>query len=675
MQLRGPSNDVALMKALLIERFEFEESDIATLTEEAGGEDLLPTRANIIREFAKLSVLAKEGDQVVILLAGHGSQQPDSKAADPEDFESDGLDEIFLPRDIGEWDGGNNNVKNAIVDDELRALLAAITSKGAAIWVVIDACHSGTMIRDASDEQPRQIAPDVLTPSIVLEAAQKRASQRRSPFVRSPSQSFGVADAGGIVAIYAAQSTEPTIEKSLPPEADKRKHYGLLTYTINQVLSQTQSAMTYRELAQHVHQQYTRWGRSYPTPMIEGTDCDRDVLGLKVWNGRSRSLLGMSELGEWTINAGAISGIRTGSVLAVYPPAGETNGENLVGHVKVISTGPLSSSVVPTSFSNFALVENLPVNGRCEVVRHDYGAMRLRVALTPQLSKADDSARHDALESLTQLSVSEGSLLTFVDDPTNAQWLVHIEDEKAYLVPSNGWLAASSQSTSAPPPTQPWLGPVLIDDNLDDWLQDRLGRIARVQNLLQMAGPDGGITAEDNAINVVAEMVRYDPAKPNQPEPVQWNEGRSVRSGDVVGFRVRNAGREPVDITLLFIDSTYGITAYFPQPGFAGDARLDAGKEFLSRRASVTPSAGLEHMLVIAVRSEPQRAPVDFTCLCQPSIEKAESTRGAQHGLESPLGKLFQNAVFARGGTRGLDRTLVDTHTIRLMSWRVLELK
>jgi hypothetical protein len=216
---------------------------------------------------------------------------------------------------------------------------------------------------------------------------------------------------------------------------------------------------------------------------------------------------------------------------------------------------------------------------------------------------------------------------------------------------------------------------VLIDDNLDDWLQDRLGRIARVQNLLQMAGPDGGITAEDNAINVVAEMVRYDPAKPNQPEPVQWNEGRSVRSGDVVGFRVRNAGREPVDITLLFIDSTYGITAYFPQPGFAGDARLDAGKEFLSRRASVTPSAGLEHMLVIAVRSEPQRAPVDFTCLCQPSIEKAESTRGAQHGLESPLGKLFQNAVFARGGTRGLDRTLVDTHTIRLMSWRVLELK
>lgn len=80
-------------------------------------------------------------------------------------------------------------------------------------------------------------------------------------------------------------------------------------------------------------------------------------------------------------------------------------------------------------------------------------------------------------------------------------------------------------------------------------------------------------------------------------------------------------------------------------------------------------------MLVIAVRSEPQRIPVDFTSLSQPSIEKAEATRGAQQGLDSPLGKLFQNAIFARGGVRGLTSTSVDTHAIRLISWKVEEAK
>ena len=673
MQLRGPANDVALMKKLLIERFGFSENNIVTLTEDAGSELRLPTRANIVREFKKLSESANAGDQVVILLAGHGSQQPDGKSDDPDDFESDGLDEIFLPRDIGEWDGGSNSVKNAIVDDELRGWLAAISKKQAAIWVVIDACHSGTMIRDASDEQPRQVSSDVLVPAKVIEAAQLRSSQPKSPIQKPPNSSFGVANTAGIVAIYAAQSSEPTIEKSLPPEADNRKPYGLLTYTISQVLSQSQTPTTYRELAQRVHQQYIQWGRSYPTPVIEGTDCDREVLGQKTWVGRSRTVHSIDESGKSTINAGAIHGITTGSVLAVYPPTGKPDGAKLVGHVRVVATNPLDAEVVPTAYSDFPLTKCLPAQGRCEVVQHDYGSMRLRVALAPSLNANSGAAREQVLQTLKHLVAGDNSLVELNDDPAKSQWLVHVESQRAYLVPANGWVSPIKQLKPAPPPTQSWLGPADIDESLGGWLQERLARIARVQNLLGLAGSNGTILPQDGTVKMEAELVRYDPAGPNHPEAIRWIDGRTVQLGDIVGFRVRNIGREPIDVTLLFIDSNFGITAFFPQPGFGGDARLEAGKEFLSRKARATPSNGTEHMLVIAVRSEPQRIPIDFTCLCQPSIEKAEATRGAQQGLDSPLGKLFQNAVFARGGTRGLDSTSVDTHAIRLLSWKVLE--
>ena len=57
---------------------------------EKGRSERRPTRANIEREFRRLAEQAHEGDQVVILLAGHGARQP----ADPDNHEPDGIDEI-----------------------------------------------------------------------------------------------------------------------------------------------------------------------------------------------------------------------------------------------------------------------------------------------------------------------------------------------------------------------------------------------------------------------------------------------------------------------------------------------------------------------------------------------------------------------------------------------------
>ena len=128
--LEGPSHDAHLMGRLLRERYQFPTEGIVTLTEDEGSPALRPTRANIEREFRRLADQAREGDQVVILLPGHGSQEPENPP-DPVHPEPDGLNEIFLPADVSQWKATPGNVPNAIVDEDLGAWLGAITARAA----------------------------------------------------------------------------------------------------------------------------------------------------------------------------------------------------------------------------------------------------------------------------------------------------------------------------------------------------------------------------------------------------------------------------------------------------------------------------------------------------------------------------------------------------------------
>jgi len=83
--------------------------------------------------------------------------------------------------------------------------------------------------------------------------------------------------------------------------------------------------------------------------------------------------------------------------------------------------------------------------------------------------------------------------------------------------------------------------------------------------------------------------------------------------------------------------------------------------------------SGLEHLVAIAVKAGDK--PADFTWLAQPNAEQALRiglVRGAEY-LESPLGRLLQQALFAEGDTRGLERgPSRANHALRLLSWRTL---
>ena len=101
------------------------------------------TLAAIRAAFADLTEKAQPGDFIYLHFSGHGTQAP---ALDP-DSELDGLDELFLPVDIGKWNDSVGAVENALVDDEIGALIDGLRAKGADVWVVFDSCPSGTATR------------------------------------------------------------------------------------------------------------------------------------------------------------------------------------------------------------------------------------------------------------------------------------------------------------------------------------------------------------------------------------------------------------------------------------------------------------------------------------------------------------------------------------------------
>src|SRR5262245_18180953 len=70
--LAGPAGDVKLLGRVLHEQFGFPVGQMVALTERTRR----PTREAIRGEFRRLAGEVHKGDQVVILLSGHGSQQP-----------------------------------------------------------------------------------------------------------------------------------------------------------------------------------------------------------------------------------------------------------------------------------------------------------------------------------------------------------------------------------------------------------------------------------------------------------------------------------------------------------------------------------------------------------------------------------------------------------------------
>jgi hypothetical protein len=656
--LEGPANDVRLMRRLLQERYRFPTDGIVALSEDEKTPDRRPTRANIEREFRRLAEQAREGDQVVVLLAGHGSQQPESDPPDPANPEPDGMDEIFLPADVSAWKGTKERVPNAIVDDQIGAWLRAIAARRAYVWAIFDCCHSGTMTRGT--EVVRELPPETFVPREELARARQRAAERqeRAGGGRSTEPaSFVPREASDyLVAVYACRPNEVTPESLQPPESPQATYHGLLTYSLVHVLTEAADSPappSYRELVRRLQVQYAGRPQGSPTPLVEGKGQVRVVLGTEEVI-RSPLLLTRDRDG-YKVNAGDLYGLTPGSILAVdSSSATGTDGRpRLLGHVRVVATRPFDSTVEPCAYEKSPLVKDLAPFSTCRPVLIDC-ALRQRFKVAVVTPPGQEAPRLQLQRALQSLSDPKVGLAELVDDPRQADWVVRLDQGKAVLVEACG----NRSPFALPAPESLALG---------EALRRSLEKIYRARNLVALSSRfeserDRGASAVDVEVEVLRHKSRADHGEA-VPAPAG---GHVFRPGDLISFRLHNnSPKITVDVTLLVVGSDFEIHAFYPQPGELGQS-LVPGQTVTTPppwgEISNDPPFGKESLVVIAVPAS--NPPVDFAALAQGGLPLA---RGGS--LQSPLVQLLESAMFRTGSSRGMNRYVSAEHGMRVLNW------
>lgn len=650
--LEGPANDVVLMRELLERRFGFKAHDIVTLAE-MSEEGYKPTRVNIAREIGALVGKVKAHrdsrvkPRVVIYLSGHGTFQPDSEASAAGKEELDGRDEVFLPADIGQWNAGKQTVENAIVDDELGAWARAIAEQGAHLWVIVDACHSGSALRSGNvAEVARYVPPAALgIPSDSLGTLDEAGAQQSG--WHEPS-------AGGYVAFYAAQPDEKAVER-IPYGSRHRKKYGLFTHTLARVLIEANEPLTYHELLQRVQSKYRTWGRERPHPVVAGALRDHFVLED---DHRRPFWLLMKVGGRWRVDAGNLQGVSRGSILAVYPQAGIAGSGRLLGYVEVTEATFLAADVAPIRFKGMpAPDDGQLVDGcRCELARVEWGDLRVAIGVDDTSARGAGESRPDRREKLLRQAAgrirewaNNGEMpFRLVEDWTAAEWVVRWRSGQLWL--SHGTALSTGEGK------EPLWRPVLIGaDDLDDSLREALAKVARAQNLIRLASsPVWSRGDGSRAVDVELRLFGTD-------EESRLARGAEVRDGMSVIWQIANRSMVPVHVALFYIDSRYGIT----QLTNITDVVRANGSSGRYRLTFKVRHGGLEHFLLVATEKVRNTPAPDLSGLTRPAIELLSVKRGERTGVESPLERVLHTAS-SRTKTRSSRLTAPENCVLRV---------
>ncbi|MBK7237492.1 MAG: caspase family protein [Sterolibacteriaceae bacterium] len=566
--LRGPRNDVERMRRILSGR-RFDATNITVLADGIGGAEQ-PTRKNILAALERLATQAKAGDFVYLHFSGHGSQQPALRLPPGADPEPDASSEIFLPIDVGHWDGKRAAVENAIADHELIAILKRIIAKDTFVWSVFDACHSATLMRSGDqDVRVRQVPPEALgiPESAWAEArkqARERGTQTRGAAAEDPLHidSQNPAGRGRYVSFYGAQTTEEAPEMPMPlglSAGDPRKRlHGVLSYTLAEAL-ESLDGISYRQLSEFILQRYATQNISRkPTPAFSGSGLDAPVFGsagggpvLRQWAVEKRD-------GVAVVNAGLLSQVSEGAILGLFA-APQAKDSERIAEAKVVSTDIFESRIelLPNADGK---TPALPNAAYARMLRPNI-SFKLRVA-QPATPASDDKAGQlvrTALEAVRSRT-SDAARFEWVGWGKPADVRLHVEQGRLWFLPAAGALVKDVPGAAATPS-------VAVKGAVQD-LQSVLGksldRIAKATRLMRAVQ---GVGTLKPAAGLEIKLTRLPGGKTGAGEPLRPGGTPQLTAGDVVRFEIANKTPSAVDVTLLYVDAAYGSPRCFPTKG------------------------------------------------------------------------------------------------------------
>jgi hypothetical protein len=673
LSLKGPANDVALLKTTLLERG-FPAGNIVVLADLPGANGR-PTREAILRELDGLAEEARRDDLILVLFAGHGSQQPNNNP--DQDPELDGQDEIFLPANAGFYidEVGTQTVSGAIVDDEIGARLGAVRGKGAFVVFLSDSCHSEASTRAGASvlqgvpvkERGRDVKPEQLVRPEQLgswrqrieEAKARATGSRGGDQERAPVEAAAAAggDVGGFVAFYAAQATETAPEM---PLGENESWYGLFTYNLAGVLASS-PGITYRQAFDQVLQSYRAINRFAPTPIAEGPDLDRLVFGA-AGGAAVRQWPIASDGGTATIPVGRLHQIAEGTILAVTPTATTVDEAAFLGYARVFKAEMLRSSIVPfEDEGRRPTPDPIPAGAFARVVDARFETkLAVGLAAPPAGPPAAEAPAWRELDRLRAEGLEDKNVkLEWVagDAPTANLRLLVRDGRLWFLEPSGDLVTEGPAQTPGLTISDPAAGEeVLVRFRKD--LEANLRKVAKVRTLFALAEAlAGNEVARGLAIELTVER-----AGSGRKETFKPSDVPELRDRDVLTLRASNTGRRPVDLTVLFVDSRYGVEPWFPYGGELN--RVRPGETVKSELVVNLDTVGTEHFLVIAAAVEPGTARTDFSFLAQEGV----TTRDRRGPVsQATVADLLLNAGLRGGGHRAIELAGATS-----FSWKVV---
>lgn len=584
IRLQGPENDVVLMREVLGRVAGFRPEHLRTLAGWGEDETTRPTRAAILAGLAELAEASGPGDFVLIYFAGHGTQQP-VRRADPL-HEPDGLDEVLLPADAERFEASKGGIPGAILDDELGEAARAIRDKGAQVWLIVDACHSATLLRGESGGSGMRMRG--VEPSL-LGAPPANLTLRSGGGTAAPPSP----DLTSIVAFHGAQSYGRAPELDVALEGGETRRHGLFTWLLAQELVRTGGHASYRELLGRVVAAYQAWPCHLTVPGGEG-DLDRDI-----WSGAEgggRWLVSRTPEEELRLDRGLLAGVGVGARLEL---SGEGEGAQGLAKVQVVDAGPfearceLFQGELPEgkwSFSARLLSRPLPdVTLPWSLVDEQGGA--LDVELLPE------ATRRRLLE-----DPQRAESYPFVSPDRAAWWLVH--DGATWRLRARGAEGGLDHFLA---------GPASLDR--------ALMRLARARNLVGFAG--AGLASDlPDGLEVWVEMRRG-----GRGAPRRVASGEVLTPGDELRIRARKRSSGIVDLNVFFVDSQHGILPIFPRRGTNSRLGADVTGELtlLDWVPLIDTTLGIEHVLVIAQSRGSSESVLDLGFLAQDEIPRLRS--------------------------------------------------
>ena len=324
--LKGPPQDVALMRGLLIDKYGFSASgSIMTLI---GAQATTAAIRAAFRTHLIENAKKHPNAKIMFYFSGHGSSTPDA-----DGDEGDGQDETLVAYD-SRIPGGKD-----IVDDEIEQWLTELNQHTENVTVIFDSCNSGSATKEIG---PAAVVARSLPPNPNMQskkgtvAVVAKGSVEKSGLLRGRAgQSF----------ISGSLPWELSNEGQVLDEQGKAVYRGFMTHYLVTKLRQ-QPSLTYAKAVDLITPDVLRHARAQH-PQADG-DTRKPFLGLAADEEQAYVKIIQTPAGKnITIAAGEMHGLGVGALLAVY----SSQAKHLIGekeklaNARAVKVGA-SSSVI-----------------------------------------------------------------------------------------------------------------------------------------------------------------------------------------------------------------------------------------------------------------------------------------------------------------------------------------